>query len=156
VEPLVRPDFRHVPARMRKVGSPARGIPVCTTRVTCGAADSRVERDDRRGVQLAQRSGDMSPGAVLALSTTMRLALLLALTSCTIAGTSRPFVSARAPTLSSEALDHQDPSADTSHNAILRVDRGVPPRGPLQNEWQGGGCDALAAIGYALIVGALR
>jgi hypothetical protein len=98
----------------------------------------------------------MCPGAVLALSTTMRLALLLALTSCTIAGTSRPFVSARGPTLSSEALDHQDPSADTSHNAILRVDRGVPPRDPLQNEWHGGGCDAVAAIGFALIVGALR
>ena len=80
-----------------------------------------------------------------------RLALFV-LTSCTIATSS----GVRDPRVDhhlvpAEALDHQNPAADTSHNPIISSDVEANHQGPAAWNWHGGKYDALAAIGYVLL-----
>jgi hypothetical protein len=88
----------------------------------------------------------------------MRLALFV-LTSCTIAGSSRmPDASShhQLATVPPEALDHQNPGADTSKNPTISRDVAVYRHGPPEMNWRGGSYDALAAIGYALAIATVR
>jgi hypothetical protein len=87
----------------------------------------------------------------------MRLALFL-LTSCTIAGSSRmrDASSHQLATVPPEALDHQDPGADTSKNPMISRDVAVYRPGPPEMNWRGGSYDALAAIGFALAIATVR
>jgi hypothetical protein len=88
----------------------------------------------------------------------MRLALFV-LTSCTIAGSS-PLRDASShhhlATLPPEALDHQDPGADTSKNPMISRDVAVYPHDPPDMNSHGGKYDALAAIGYVLAIATIR
>jgi hypothetical protein len=82
---------------------------------------------------------------------------LLVLTSCTIGGSSRMGdTSSHHPvaTVSSEALDHQDPGADTLKNPVISRDVVEYREGPSETTWSGGKYNALAAIGYALALSA--
>ena len=87
-----------------------------------------------------------------------RLALLV-LTSCTIGGSSRVRDTSshhHVATVPSEALDHQDPGADTLKNPIISRNVAVYPDGPPEMTWRGGKYDALAAIGFALALSTVR
>ena len=87
------------------------------------------------------------------------LLALLVLTSCTIGGSPRTR-DARShhhvATVPSEALDHQKPGADTLKNPIISRTAAEYRDGPPKDTWRGGAYDALAAIGYALAISAVR
>jgi hypothetical protein len=87
----------------------------------------------------------------------MRLALFV-LTSCTIAGSSRmrDASSHHLATVPPEALDHQDPGADTSKHPMISRDVAAYRHGLPEMSWRGGAYDALAAIGYALAIVTVR
>ena len=88
----------------------------------------------------------------------MRLALFV-LTSCTIAGSPRMRDASshhHLATVPPEALDHQDPGADTSKNPVISRDVAVYRHGPPEMTWRGGSYDALAAIAYALAIITVR
>jgi hypothetical protein len=93
------------------------------------------------------------------LRTGMRLVLCcVVLTSCTIGGPSRMRASSPHPlaTVPSEALDHQNPGADTSKNRTISHSVAEQYRDPpSETTWHGGSCDALTAIGFALAVGSM-
>jgi len=87
-----------------------------------------------------------------------RLALLV-LTSCTIGGSSRMRGASshhHVATVPPEALDHQNPGADTLKNPIISRDVAVYRDGPPEMTWRGDSYDALAAIGFALAIAAVR
>jgi hypothetical protein len=88
----------------------------------------------------------------------MSLALFV-LTSCTIAGSSRVRDASshqQLATVPPEALDHQNPGADTSKNPMISRDVTPYRPGPPEMSWRGGSYDALAAIGFALAMSTVR
>jgi len=88
----------------------------------------------------------------------MKLALCFLLTSCTIGGSPRMRAASshHLATVPPEALDDQNPGADTSKNPMISRDTVEYREDPPAMDWRGGAYDALAAFGYALAITALQ